>query len=191
MKVSFTANIKPQPQGSITSFLLPNKDAIAEAAKTIRIHPNLTIAGIIDIITAVVKKTRAILTSDNPNLKAYRREVTRCAVESMKSSGSSLVDKHIPVAMTVDFTFLKPPSVTKKRQEMTVRPDIDKCLRSVLDACTGVLWLDDAQVVAIATRKRYGAVEGVSVSAWTLGEQPALAAKLFPELELPTAPEAW
>lgn len=165
MKVSFTVNALPQSQGSIKSFLIP-----AAGTKF---------------------GCKAILTSDNNKLKAYRREVALRAAEARRTSGSTMAEKHVPVAMTVDFTFLKPPSVTKKRQEMTVRPDIDKCLRSVLDACTGILWLDDAQVVAIATRKRYGSAEGVSISAWTLNEQAAMPTQLFPELELPTAPEPW
>lgn len=187
MRVSFTAQIKPQPQGSITAFLLPNKEAVASAAKTIRISPYLSLEGIMGYITGACKKVRAILTSDNSHLKEYRREVSRCAVDAMREAGAEMAEKHVPVAMAVDFTFLKPPSVTKKRTEMTVRPDIDKCLRSCLDACTGVLWLDDAQVIAIATRKRYGLVEGVSISAWTVGDQAALPGELFPELEAPTA----
>lgn len=181
MRIAFVAQIKPQPQGSITSFLLPDKDAIRSAADYIHERmPNLS--AIIELITTAAKKTRAILTSDNSQLKAYRREVANCAKAAMR--GSEMAGKHVPVAMAVDFTFLKPPSVTKKRQEMTVRPDIDKCLRSCLDACTGVVWLDDAQVVAIATRKQYGPVEGVSVSAWTLDEP--LPGELFPELAAPT-----
>jgi Holliday junction resolvase RusA-like endonuclease len=187
MKVSFAVEIKPQPQGSIQSFILPNKEAVESAAKTIRISPNLSLAGIIGLITEACKKVRAILTSDNTNLKAYRREVSRGAADAMLKAGAEMAEKHVPVAMAVDFTFLKPPSVTKKRVEMTVRPDIDKCLRSCLDACTGVLWLDDAQVIAIATRKRYGPVEGVSISAWTVDDQAALPGELFPELEAPTA----
>lgn len=192
MKVSFVAHIKPQPQGSIQSFLLPNKDAIYEAAK--RALACTSVQAIVELITAAVKKTRAILTSDNSQLKSYRKEVTLCATKAMKAAGAAMADKHVPVAMSVQFIFLKPPSVTKKRTEMTVRPDIDKCLRSCLDACTGVVWLDDAQVVAIQTVKSYGLVEGVSVSAWTLEEEPLnipLACELFPVIEPMPAKEAW
>jgi Holliday junction resolvase RusA-like endonuclease len=187
VRVSFAVEIKPQPQGSIQSFILPDKVAVESAAKTIRTSPHLSMAQIILLITAACKKVRAILTSDNSQLKAYRREVSRCAAEAMLLAGAEMAGKHVPVAMAVEFTFLKPPSVTKKRTEMTVRPDIDKCLRSCLDACTGVVWLDDAQVIAIASRKRYGPVEGVSISAWTVDDQAALPGELFPELEAPTA----
>lgn len=190
MKISFVAQIKPQPQGSIQSFILPNKDAVRDAAQYIY-DKTPGLEQIVFHITEAVKKTRAILTSDNSNLKAYRKEVTKCAIEAMKDSGTAMADKHVPVAMAVDFTFLKPPSVTKKRQEMTVRPDIDKCLRSCLDACTGVLWLDDAQVVAIATRKQYGPAEGVSISAWTIEDQAALPGELFPELAKPLVEDNW
>lgn len=186
MRVSFVIEIKPQPQGSITSFLLPNKEAIEAAAKQIRISPNLTIASIAELITACVKKTRALLTSDNPQLKSYRRGVSDAAMAAMKVAEAEIAAKHVPVAMAIEFTFLKPPSVTRKRDEMTVRPDLDKCVRSILDSCTGVLWIDDAQVIAVAARKKYGPVEGVSVSAWTL-ENQSLPGELFPELEAPTA----
>jgi Holliday junction resolvase RusA-like endonuclease len=36
-----------------------------------------------------------------------------------------------------------------------VRPDADKLLRAVLDALTGRVWADDAQVVVATARKRY------------------------------------
>jgi len=38
----------------------------------------------------------------------------------------------------------------------TVRPDVTKLLRAVEDACTGIVWRDDAQIVAQHAIKRYG-----------------------------------
>jgi Holliday junction resolvase RusA-like endonuclease len=38
----------------------------------------------------------------------------------------------------------------------TVKPDVTKLLRAVEDACTGVVWRDDAQVVTQHAQKRYG-----------------------------------
>jgi Holliday junction resolvase RusA-like endonuclease len=37
----------------------------------------------------------------------------------------------------------------------TVRPDLDKLVRSVLDAMTGLIYQDDSQVIKITTEKRY------------------------------------
>lgn len=38
----------------------------------------------------------------------------------------------------------------------TVRPDITKLLRAVEDACTGIIWRDDAQIVSQVAGKQYG-----------------------------------
>jgi Holliday junction resolvase RusA-like endonuclease len=39
------------------------------------------------------------------------------------------------------------------------KPDVDKLSRAVMDACTGVVWRDDAQVVDKRARKAYGSPE--------------------------------
>jgi len=59
-----------------------------------------------------------------------------------------------PVAMQLDFYMLKPRTV--KRDAPTVPPDLDKLIRAVLDALTGIVYLDDAQVVEIHSSKSYG-----------------------------------
>lgn len=49
----------------------------------------------------------------------------------------------------------------------TVRPDIDKLERAVLDAGTGVLWLDDSRIVEKHSYERYVETaddEGVKVT---------------------------
>lgn len=38
----------------------------------------------------------------------------------------------------------------------TVRPDVTKLLRAVEDACTGIVWRDDAQIVEQFAQKIYG-----------------------------------
>jgi Holliday junction resolvase RusA-like endonuclease len=43
-------------------------------------------------------------------------------------------------------------------------PDLDKLTRAVLDALTGIVWTDDAQVVAVAATKRRSATPGVTVT---------------------------
>jgi crossover junction endodeoxyribonuclease RusA len=46
---------------------------------------------------------------------------------------------------------LKPSAPAKP----IAKPDVDKIARAVLDALTGVLWRDDAQVVSLCVRKLY------------------------------------
>lgn len=43
-------------------------------------------------------------------------------------------------------------------------PDLDKLARAVLDALTGIVWVDDAQVVDLGLRKRYADGEGPGVT---------------------------
>lgn len=76
-----------------------------------------------------------------------------------------------PVEIKLAFRFVRPKShllrdgsLAKGRSEHhTIRPDIDKLVRAVLDAMTGVVWLDDSQVVAITASKGYGSRAGVWV----------------------------
>jgi Holliday junction resolvase RusA-like endonuclease len=37
----------------------------------------------------------------------------------------------------------------------STKPDVDKLIRSVLDALTGIIWRDDSQVIEIRARKEY------------------------------------
>ena len=69
------------------------------------------------------------------------------------------------VVVILSFQFLRPKSVSeKKRPYMTVRPDVDKLARAVLDAMTGVVLSEDARVVQLTAAKRYGFVAGVDIS---------------------------
>jgi len=117
-------------------------------------------------VRAFVVKGRAVLTSDNPHLNAYRKTLAAIAAGAMVRAGIErpMAGKHVGVAVAIQFTFVKPASV-KRRPEMSVRPDVDKCLRSTLDALTGILWLDDAQVVEVTARKLYGPTEKVEIHA--------------------------
>jgi Holliday junction resolvase RusA-like endonuclease len=113
---------------------------------------------------------RPRLTTDNSNLKPFRSEVTECAKTAMWNAGyqEPMAGKHVAVELAVDFFFAKPASVGKKRPYPTVKPDIDKTCRSVLDSLTGIAFHDDAQVIAINARKHYGSPERVEVTVTTI-----------------------
>lgn len=49
-----------------------------------------------------------------------------------------------------------------------VRPDVTKLVRAVEDACTSIVWRDDAQVVIQVARKRYGTPERCEVQVRSL-----------------------
>jgi len=58
------------------------------------------------------------------------------------------------IAVVIEFYLHKPKSV--KREKPTVKPDLDKMVRSVLDALTSAhVWNDDAQVLTLVAHKMY------------------------------------
>ena len=59
------------------------------------------------------------------------------------------------VSINAVFQFVRPTS-QKGRVEPTVKPDIDKLARALLDALTNVGYVDDAQVVQLQLWKVYG-----------------------------------
>lgn len=113
---------------------------------------------------AWVKNGKAHVTSANKKLKPWRQMLTQVAVCEATALGSMpLAGKHIPVRLTLDCYFERPPSIPKKRTHMVVKPDADKLLRAANDALTGVLYADDAQVVDARVRKHYGSPERVEI----------------------------
>lgn len=55
----------------------------------------------------------------------------------------------------------------------TVMPDVDKLSRGVLDAMTGVCYLDDAQIVDKAVHKRYAQTDRTIIRIYETPEQTA------------------
>lgn len=66
-------------------------------------------------------------------------------------------------AVKVEITFQMPKGKTVKREFPTVVPDCDKLARSVLDAMTGILYNDDAQVVELHAFKVYSETPGAFI----------------------------
>jgi Holliday junction resolvase RusA-like endonuclease len=52
-----------------------------------------------------------------------------------------------------------------------VKPDATKLLRALEDACTGILWRDDAQIVVQHVSKEYGERPGARVQLATYGAE--------------------
>lgn len=69
--------------------------------------------------------------------------------------------RHVTVTdtggMAVDLRFLlkRPKRLRKGYAPHTTKPDIDKLARAVLDALTGIAWVDDSQVLSLSCIKRY------------------------------------
>lgn len=101
----------------------------------------------------------------------WKRQVAQAAGEAM--NGGGLLDGALRLG--VCFVVPRPkghygakglrPSAP---EHPTVRPDVTKLLRAVEDACTGVVWRDDAQVVWQVAWKEYGEPAHCLVTVTTL-----------------------
>lgn len=61
-----------------------------------------------------------------------------------------LLNPDAPVRLTMAFFVLQ----AKRSKKITLRPDLDKLVRSVLDALTGIVYKDDSQVSELTASKR-------------------------------------
>lgn len=86
-----------------------------------------------------------------------------------------MIGHYVPVVGVLKFFVSKPPSLPKKRGWPVTRPDLDNLEKLVKDACNGLLWTDDAQVVAIAKRKYYcadGEPPRIELQVWEVTSTP-------------------
>jgi crossover junction endodeoxyribonuclease RusA len=96
---------------------------------------------------------RIVLVEASKKLKPWRdhvREQLQLNYDLGNCQSWSDEPEH-PVGVTLIFAMPKPKS--NKRNRPTTKPDLDKLCRAILDAGTGVIWKDDAQVVAIHATK--------------------------------------
>lgn len=112
----------------------------------------------------VLPSGQVAITSDNPKLKQWRKTVADTArVELWCRPGDQRQPLAGPVRLALVFVLPRPPSLAKRIVDHVHKPDLDKLVRAVCDALTGVVWVDDRQVVRLHAEKEYGAVPGVSV----------------------------
>ena len=102
---------------------------------------------------------RGIMVESSKKLAPWRTMVAY----SLGQTDIELIETS-PIHVGIAFTMPRPKSTPKTRPTPPAvkKPDLDKLVRAILDAATGVAWRDDAQVVAITATKRIA----------ELGEQP-------------------
>ncbi len=82
------------------------------------------------------------------------------------------LERGVPVTLRIVARYLPPKSTSKKRtQDMLEgrefplkKPDIDNIVKVVADALNGVAYHDDTQIVYVAAKKAYSAVEGLDIT---------------------------
>jgi Holliday junction resolvase RusA-like endonuclease len=96
-----------------------------------------------------------IVTHDNTRTRPWSEAVKWAAKEQVK--GDEIAIPEGPIQIDVQFYMPRPKSCPKFAHYHTKRPDLDKLLRCVEDALTGIVWKDDAQVCSVTTAKFYTA----------------------------------
>jgi Holliday junction resolvase RusA-like endonuclease len=96
--------------------------------------------------TAMVVNGRAVMFEANKKHKAWREHVS-ATIPAMDTPSTN------PVRVELMFYFNRPKSV--KREHMSVKPDLDKLSRCILDCLSGRIVKDDSQVVILNARKEY------------------------------------
>jgi len=117
---------KPEPQGSKRAFLIRNTQRIV------------------------------LVDQKGAELKAWRSRIAEAFAPLMDGNEPF----RGPITLRIEFIFSRPRGHWGKRGLLpsaptykTTKPDIDKLVRGALDAMKGVVYVDDAQVVGIATTK--------------------------------------
>lgn len=116
------------------------------------------------------------MTHDNAKTRPWAAVVSDAAAQACSSVA---FPRGVPVQVQLAFSLPRPSSEPKRRPTAPVRkPDVDKLTRLVLDACTGLVWQDDSQVVEVIARKAFVEAAGgqprvdVHVEAIDLSEWP-------------------
>jgi Holliday junction resolvase RusA-like endonuclease len=100
---------------------------------------------------------------DNPRTGPWRNAVAAAAYDAMNGHPPL----HGPLRLEVTFTFPRPKGHYRTGRHAgelretapafcSTRPDLDKLLRALGDAITGIVVVDDAQVVVVDATKVYG-----------------------------------
>lgn len=85
--------------------------------------------------------------------KSWRDAVTLAARENMNAMQVN-TGFHMPVSVKIAFTLRRPKSVTRPVPHL--KPDLDKLVRSTLDALTQAgVWVDDGLVCRLEASKVY------------------------------------
>lgn len=100
----------------------------------------------------------------------YANQVKKAYREAYPNLTMPFEDKSTPLSadITIFFEVPKSDSLKKKREKLsfgfpTKVPDADNCSKSILDAIKGLVFPDDAQIVNLTVRKRWGTMSFVEV----------------------------
>jgi len=141
--VRFSVNGLPQTKGSASAF--PKKRSSRDSVG--------------DFILG--RKQKTVVVNANQKNKEWEKKIQRQAF--LHYQVNKLWEQ--PVALRLIFRLKKPKAHPKSKHVFhTKKPDLDKLIRSVVDALTGVVYKDDNQVCSIHSRKEYSNNPGVDIA---------------------------
>lgn len=109
---------------------------------------------------------RGILVESSKALGPWRERVALVAHQHARNVASG-----VAVSVRCDFVMPRPKSTPKRSTPPAIRrPDIDKLVRAILDAVTGICFADDSQVVDLRATKRLALPEETPGVHITIGE---------------------
>jgi len=137
-----------EPRAEVVAFFVPGLPAPGGSKRAFR-----------------TKSGRIIITEDCRRSRPWRAVVQ---VAAHAAHGQAPLEG--PLRLAVTFTLPRPKGHLGRRglrpsaplYPMT-RPDLTKLLRGLEDACTGLLWRDDAIIVEQMIAKVYGDIPGAAV----------------------------
>lgn len=101
--------------------------------------------------TGRVINGRVVMWEASSKVKEWRKTVSEYAAQEMHDRRIEPLENAIEVVLI----FQMPRGKSVMRKWHTVKPDIDKLIRSTLDGMTGIVYKDDAQVTAVSAVKEY------------------------------------
>ena len=96
---------------------------------------------------------KVVLVESSKKVKPWRAAVAQAATIAYLRTDP--IDG--PVAVEIDFYLPRPKSLPKRVIWMVKKPDLDKLIRSTLDALSGIAYIDDNRVTRIVADKHYSA----------------------------------
>jgi Holliday junction resolvase RusA-like endonuclease len=105
-----------------------------------------------------------------PKTALYERLAAECYKQSFP--GAEAATGAVQVAIRAFYAI--PKSWHREKQKLalaglipvTVKPDLDNVCKCVMDACNGLAWADDKQVIWMQAQKAYAVEPRVDVEIW-------------------------
>jgi Holliday junction resolvase RusA-like endonuclease len=141
LDISFTVEGRPVPQGSMTA-------SYNRTTKVAHVH-HVQGAALAQWRAAVRDAARSAMRTEKPYINA---------VEVGLLFQMQRPNSHIQIRLGSEY--VKP---RYRNAQVTTTPDIDKLIRAVLDALTGIVYLDDSQVVSLHAMEVYALEPGLAV----------------------------